>query len=61
MSWETMNFDNRLNNLVEYHFGVDVQILTDPETGKISMGWARPGSAVSDLWRKDAEYGEEDY
>jgi len=54
MNWESSNFDNRLDNSVEYYFGVDVQILTDPKTGKISIGWAQPGSAVSEKWRKDA-------
>ena len=37
--WEAMNFDNRLDNEVEYHFNVDVQILIDHSTNTISMGW----------------------
>lgn len=58
---EVINFNNYTEKSIEYHFNVDVQVLFDSETGEASIGWARPGSAVSELWRKDAEYGEEDY
>lgn len=58
--WEAMNFDNRLDDEVEYHFNVDVQILIDHSTNTISMGWCQPGSAVSELWRKDAGVWEDE-
>lgn len=40
---------------VEYHFNVDVQILKNNVTGEYSIGWARPGSEVSEQWRRNAE------
>lgn len=61
MKIEVINFDDRTDNSVEYHFNVDVQVLYDSKTGEASIGWTRPGSAVSNMWRKDAGYGEEDY
>lgn len=54
MTVEMINFDNRADNEVEYHFNVDVQVLIDHITGNVSMGWSRPGSVVSEIWRRDA-------
>lgn len=50
MTVEMINFDNRADNEVEYHFNVDVQVLIDHITGNVSMGWSRPGSVVSEIW-----------
>ena len=49
---ETNIFDK-----VEYQFCVDIQILTNSVTGEQSIGWARPGSEISERWH--AQNGEE--
>lgn len=54
-----VNFEDHIDDEVEYHFNVDLEILRNRETGDVSFGWAPVGSAVSEIWREDAGYGEE--
>lgn len=54
---EEIKIESNLYNKVEYVFGVDLQILTNTITGEQSIGWARQGTEISNLWRE--ENGEE--
>lgn len=54
---QAINFEDHLDDEVEYHFNVDVQVLIDRKNNKASIGWCELGSEVSKLWRKDAGYG----
>ena len=52
-----IEIQTNLYNEIQYVFGVDLQILTNSLTGEQSIGWARQGSEISNIWRE--ENGEE--
>lgn len=52
-----IEIQTNLYNEIQYVFGVDLQILTNSLTGEQSIGWARQGSEISNMWRE--ENGEE--
>ena len=51
-----------LYDKVEYHFNVDIEILTNSITGEQEIGWTPHGSRISKLWETEFEDdGEESY